>query len=526
MKKLGILITVLVMASMLLARDRYEGSSGTADINDTAYGDWMVSNTTEVISMDKLHDKIEALDPNAHDMVTLDVNATSVMDLTGQEIGVDLATPANGKTGYLSTADQIYDWVIGLLSNYLESATHLAAYDHNDIATALQSGDIGSVIQAYDANLPAFPADPDADKYLKWDDTNSVLEWADAGSGSGDMLKEDYDVGDDGNVDGNDAEYDADTWDGDVNAPSKNATRDKIEQLYTGTLTPVDSNTITWDIDDVNHTVTLNVDPNYVGGGSGDAVELMDAHLVAFDHNDIAGHKHLSFSILDPNNVYDSNTVFPVCVKLPWAITIYSVTAACDKNPATELDWDLWFSANSLLQTPTKVIALDTTAGELSVNSGWNDNTVDVNSYFFVMFAARPDATIDDIAVDIEFSRASVPYSYQEVTVIEPNEAYDINDLVPVMYASKAITIDQVIFDCDKNPTAEPNVTLCFADSRISKANETVICEIDTTDGTVTVTSGWTDNTVPAGKWIYYKNNERPDADLDNSTIQLRYSYD
>jgi len=46
-----------------------------------------------------------------------------------------------------------------------------------------------------------FPTDPNADKFLMWDDDPGQLSWEDAGGGSGDMLKSTYDTDEDGDID-------------------------------------------------------------------------------------------------------------------------------------------------------------------------------------------------------------------------------------------------------------------------------------------------------------------------------------
>lgn len=74
-----------------------------------------------------------------------------------------------------------------------------------------------------------FPADPDADRYLMWDDVPGQLVWASV-AGGGDMSKSTYDVSDDGYVDGNDVAY-ASTWNADVNAPSMNAVYDYLHNF-------------------------------------------------------------------------------------------------------------------------------------------------------------------------------------------------------------------------------------------------------------------------------------------------------
>lgn len=46
-----------------------------------------------------------------------------------------------------------------------------------------------------------FPADPDADRFLMWDDDPGEFSWEEAGAGSGDMEKATYDTDDDGDID-------------------------------------------------------------------------------------------------------------------------------------------------------------------------------------------------------------------------------------------------------------------------------------------------------------------------------------
>ena len=144
---------------------------GFVDGNDVAYSAaW--DGDVNAPSMNAVYDKIEAI-PASHDAVTYDTNMATLFTLTDQVVEVNLATPADGVTK-LSTADQIYDWVIGL------------GYG--------------------------------------------------VGSGDGDMTKAVYDVSADGFVDGNDVAFAA-AWNGDVNAPSMNAVYDKFVALTLSDLT-------------------------------------------------------------------------------------------------------------------------------------------------------------------------------------------------------------------------------------------------------------------------------------------------
>ena len=103
-----------------------------------------------------------------------------------------------------------------------------------DVTSVGNATDITESVLGVGGTDTIFPADPDADRVLLWDDDPGALVWYDiSGAGFGDMLKATYDVSGDGFVDGNDVAYSA-AWDGDVNAPSMNAIYDKIEALPAG----------------------------------------------------------------------------------------------------------------------------------------------------------------------------------------------------------------------------------------------------------------------------------------------------
>ena len=80
----------------------------------------------------------------------------------------------------------------------------------------------------------------------------------------------------------------------------------------------------------------------------------------------------------------------------------------------------------------------------------------------------------------------------------------------------------------DYSPGAEFAGDLMFADDMNvgSYANATLICALDTTNGVISVTSGFGDDTVPSGKFIYLKMDSSPHVDIKDMLFGSTYSYD
>jgi hypothetical protein len=57
-------------------------------------------------------------------------------------------------------------------------------------------------------------------------------------------------------------------------------------------------------------------------------------------------------------------------------------------------------------------------------------------------------------------------------------------------------------------------------------ANQTLIRAMDTTAGVLDTSTGFTDNTVPAGKAIYAKFAAQPEAAMTQVSIQIVYTID
>lgn len=190
---------------------------------------------------------------------------------------------------------QAYDADLTTYAGITPSAniqTFLGSADYATARTNLGVA-IGSDVQAYDADLATLSG-PTAwrvfysngtsvitelalgtsGQYLKANGATSAPTW-DTPGGSGDMLKSVYDVSEDGFVDGNDVAFNATTWDGDVNAPSMNAIRDQFVVIDNDTDGTVDAA-------DVATTVTITDNENtaennplvFVAGGDLDGGDL------------------------------------------------------------------------------------------------------------------------------------------------------------------------------------------------------------------------------------------------------------
>jgi hypothetical protein len=97
------------------------------------------------------------------------------------------------------------------------------------------------------------------------------------------------------------------------------------------------------------------------------------------------------------------------------------------------------------------------------------------------------------------------------------------------MRADAALTITRIhIHGSDTTPTSELAGDLKFADDINTGgfANAVVIDVCDTTNGVVTITTGFDDATVPSGKYIYFQMDASPHADWKDFYIEVFYTYD
>jgi hypothetical protein len=113
--------------------------------------------------------------------------------------------------------------------------------------------------------------------------------------------------------------------------------------------------------------------------------------------------------------------------------------------------------------------------------------------------------------------------------VSNPQAVYIQRAQIPMFRADAALTITRIHIHCsDTSPTAELAGDLKFADDINAGgfANATIIDVCDTTNGVVTITSGFDDATVPSGKYVYFQMDASPHADIKDFYIEVFFTYD
>lgn len=113
--------------------------------------------------------------------------------------------------------------------------------------------------------------------------------------------------------------------------------------------------------------------------------------------------------------------------------------------------------------------------------------------------------------------------------VSNPQAVYAQRAQITMMRTPTAITITRIhIYGSDTTPTSELAGDLKFADDiNIGGfANATIIDVCDTTSGVKTITTGFDDATVPAGKYIYFQMDASPHTDWKDFYIEVYYTVD
>lgn len=113
--------------------------------------------------------------------------------------------------------------------------------------------------------------------------------------------------------------------------------------------------------------------------------------------------------------------------------------------------------------------------------------------------------------------------------VSNPQAVYARRAQIVLIRTESAITITRIHIHCaDTSPTAELAGDLKFADDVNAGgfANATIIDVCDTKNGVKTITSGFDDATVPAGKYVYFQLDSSPHADIKDFYIEVYYTVD
>lgn len=109
--------------------------------------------------------------------------------------------------------------------------------------------------------------------------------------------------------------------------------------------------------------------------------------------------------------------------------------------------------------------------------------------------------------------------------VIQPNIVYANRPQVVMMRADANITISRIHIRCSIT-TQELECTVKYADDPVTFPNSAIVAVSDTTSGAVTITSGFTNASVPSGKYVYLLFDAAPNENIDDFYIEIFYSYD
>lgn len=130
----------------------------------------------------------------------------------------------------------------------------------------------------------------------------------------------------------------------------------------------------------------------------------------------------------------------------------------------------------------------------------------------------------DDISVN---AKRLTGNQHFRANFVNPNGLYDLDAewcIVPVTEA--ALTVTRIDVTCHADPATELDFDLKWADAFIGLANAAVIDELNTTAGVTTITTGFDDATVVAGKCIYILFNADPDAAITQVIVDVTYDLD
>lgn len=150
--------------------------------------------------------------------------------------------------------------------------------------------------------------------------------------------------------------------------------------------------------------ITGNLDissGNITLSGTVDTVDV--GALAAKVHNEDL--RHFIFPIINPNAVYDTDSIFTFKPVTEKAITITRIDVTCDADPATEPAMKLNHTDNFISRTsPTTIDVITTTAGVTTITSGFDDATIPASRCIYFAFTADPIAAIKSITVDITYT--------------------------------------------------------------------------------------------------------------------------
>lgn len=132
---------------------------------------------------------------------------------------------------------------------------------------------------------------------------------------------------------------------------------------------------------------------------------------------------------------------------------------------------------------------------------------------------------LGDIEDELDEIKAALYCSLDKVaagTIINPQAVFTSRPQIPLLRTEGDTVITRIHI---KGPgTSVLAGDLKYADDLSAFAGATLIQVCDTTGGSFTITSGITDDTVPAGKYIYFQLDSSPAADWTDFYIEVYYT--
>ncbi len=173
-------------------------------------------------------------------------------------------------------------------------------------------------------------------------------------------------------------------------------------------------------------------------------------------------------------------------------------------------------TSGTITSTGFIIGSADVNEAELEVIDGATLTTTELNYV---------DGVTSDIQTQLDSKDSDPRYLF---TIYGPNSFWVADSILIGIdpRTPAAITVTRIDVTCDADPTTELDFDLMWADARISNANRAVIDEMNTTNGTTTITAGFDDPTIAANKCIYIRFNAEPDADILDVSVRVTYTID
>ncbi len=255
-----------------------------------------------------------------------------------------------------------------------------------------------------------------------------------------------------------------------------------------------------------------HIDLLHIESADVDVTNLRSVVLQAADTNAAFINGEVFISRLDTDTIDISGDVIVdlAGTNLSVASNILNVDDAFLVNDANDE------TSGTITSTGLIIGSADVNEAELEVIDGATLTTTELNYV---------DGVTSDIQTQLDSKDNDPRYLF---TIYGPNSFWVADSILIGIdpRTPAAITVTRIDVTCDADPTTELDFDLMWADARIGNANRAVIDEMNTTNGTTTITSGFDDPTIAANKCIYIRFNAEPDADILDVGVRVTYTID